>query len=426
MHNRLKLLLKRFSSDETGAVAMIFGLMSIVLVFMAGMAIDFNRIVNMRARVTDAVDAASLAAGRALLDGKLSDEQIVAMATAYFNENVKSARLSGTVEAPTVTVDRANSSVTIDVKSQIPMTLTRLGGFTNVDLPVSSSAVFEQKDIEVGMALDVTGSMNDVVGGQTKIKALKDAFANFVERVIPAQQNPAHRVRIGLAPYSAGINVGSYSKLVSQDRSLDGCVTERKSGQETDGTDPFLVAQDGTRDIDMTQGIYTFECPTPSILPLTENKDELINTVKNYAAKGGTAGHLGVQWAWNLVSDQWGTIFQGDSAPDSYQRVKDGKLLKAVVLMTDGVFNTAFHGNKSMQQAIALCDGMKAKGVTVFSVGFGLDSEPDVALRQKAKQMLQNCATPGSDYFADASDSAELDAAFQKFASKLTELRLAK
>ncbi len=70
------------------------------------------------------------------------------------------------------------------------------------------------------------------------------------------------------------------------------------------------------------------------------------------------------------MSDEWASMWGGDSAPDSYDRVKDGKLLKAVVLMTDGVFNVAFHGKKSAEQAIALCSAMKEKDVVVFSVGF--------------------------------------------------------
>ena len=55
----------------------------------------------------------------------------------------------------------------------------------------------------------------------------------------------------------------------------------------------------------------------------------------------------------------WG----GVSQPDPYSRVQEGKLIKAVVLMTDGIFNTAYHNANAADQAIRTCNNMKAKGV---------------------------------------------------------------
>lgn len=420
MRSRINLLTKSFGTDEQGSVAMIFGLMSIALLFMAGMAVDFNRITNMRQRVADAVDSASLAAGRALLDGKLSDSEIEDLAKLYFTENVKNAKRIGSVEDPKVIVDRQAGSVTIDVNSSVPMTLTRLGGFKDIDVPVSSAAVFQQKDIEVGMALDVTGSMSRAdAKGKSKLAGLKQAFASFADRLIPEQPNPAQKVRIALAPYSASVSLGNYAGAVSQGRSQDGCVTERKSLAATDNVESFLVAEDGKKDTDPTEGIPAndaYLCPTSDIVPLSDDKDLLIAKVNAFSANGWTAGHTGIQWAWNLVSDKW--TWTG-SEPDSYERIKDGKLIKAVVLMTDGIFNTAYHGAKSSKQAIALCDAMKAKGVMVFAVAF--ETPWDAA----DKATLQTCSS-GSEFFANASSAEELTAIFDKFAAKLTELRLAK
>jgi Flp pilus assembly protein TadG len=55
---------KTFASDERGAVAMLFSLMMTALFFLAGMAIDYNRAMNVRSRISDAADAAALAAGQ--------------------------------------------------------------------------------------------------------------------------------------------------------------------------------------------------------------------------------------------------------------------------------------------------------------------------------------------------------------------------
>lgn len=73
MLTRCKLTVKKFSSDDQGAVAVLFGLMTFMLFFMGAIAVDYSRVIDMRSKISSAVDAASLAAGRALLDGNLSE-----------------------------------------------------------------------------------------------------------------------------------------------------------------------------------------------------------------------------------------------------------------------------------------------------------------------------------------------------------------
>jgi hypothetical protein len=45
---------------------------------------------------------------------------------------------------------------------------------------------------------------------------------------------------------------------------------------------------------------------------------------------------------------------------------------------------------------------------------------------RQAKQTLEQCATPGAEYYADANDAKQLEAALSKFAQKLNALRLSK
>ena len=416
---------KNFKSDERGDVAIIFGLVATAVLFLAGMAVDYSRVIRVKDRVAQAVDAASLAAGRALLDGKLTDSEIQIMALKYFNENVKSVRSGAVIDVPTIKIDRDKGSVDIDVATKVNMTLARIGGFKEMNVPVTSSAIFQQRDIEVGMALDITGSMKEVPskGGQRKIDALKGAFNNFADHLIPTVPNAGQKVRIALAPYSASVNLGPFASIASASRSADGCVTERKINVASDTTDPFNVAADGKKDVDPTEGFPkdnadAYACPGTLITPLSDDKAALEAAVAKFQPEGWTAGHLGIQWAWNLISDKWGGTWGGKSAPDSYSRVKDGKLLKAVVLMTDGIFNTAYHGKKASEQAISLCDAMKAQGVVVFAVAF--DAPAD------AQKTLKACATAGDQYYADAGNGTELDNAFKKFGMTLTQLRLVK
>lgn len=398
---------KTFASDERGAVAMLFSLMMTALFFLAGMAIDYNRALNVRSRISDAADAAALAAGRALIEGKMTSSEIEALALRYFQENVKSVEGQAKIGTPVIVVNADTGDVSIDVNGHVNTTLARLGGFDSLDLPVSTSVNFQEKDIEVGMALDITGSMTEKdSNGQRKIDGLKAAFEKFADKLLPDTSNELRKVRIGVAPYSYSVNLGDYASGVS-DSASSTCVVERKNGQYSDNTGLFFGANKTT-------------CPTAKIMPLSSDHDALVSAVGAFNANGSTAGHLGVQWAWNIISPNWAGTWGGDSAPVGYDMVQSHKVLKAVVLMTDGEFNTQYHGPQSAEQAKRLCSAMKDEGVVIFSVGFGIGGNV------QALDTLKNCASEGSEYFANAANAEELDAAFARFADKLTALRVAK
>lgn len=400
--------------DDRGSVAMMFGLMTTVLVMFSGLALDYGRIVDLRGRMVDAADSATLAAGKAMLAGELSDTEIIELARTFFVQNLGPLSEATTLGDPDIRINRTTGDVAISVVANLGMTLARVAGYKSMQVPITSEANFRQKDIEVGMALDITGSMRERMGGQTKIASLEDAFEIFANRLLPDERSTANRVRIALAPYSASVNVGRDSGTISNFMSSDDCVVEAVGGRASDSLNVFNVIN---RRVGRAIG---YSCPSNSIMPLTDDREALIREVRSFNPIGGTAGHLGAQWAWNLVSDKWTGVFSGSHAPDGYDRVERNELLKAVVLMTDGDFNTSYTGPSSPAQAVALCNSMKAKGVKVFSIAFGLTRG------SPSEATLRNCASEGDEYFALADSPEELNAAFEKFADQLTQLRLVK
>lgn len=396
----------RFSADERGTVAVIFSLIVLVLVFAAGMGIDFARVVHTKSRLAAAVDAAAIAAGRALIEGRLSDSEVIARAERYVNENIKGSGglLFGTVEALDVRIDRDANRVQIDVTADVPMTLTAVSGLKSVDLPVGTVASFDQKDVELAMALDITGSM-----AGSKIEDLKLAAASLVDILLPDGGTP-NKVRIGLAPYAGSVNAGSYAGRATNGRSTNGCVHERG------GSEAFTDARPGT-------GTYLgfkkgMPCPSAKLRPMTNEKEVLKGDIKTYVASGMTAGHLGAAWAWYLVSPQWSTFWPSESAPAQ----KDAKTDKIVILMTDGEFNTQYvdANGSSATQARQLCANMKGTDpldpdVIVYSVAFM--SPPS------AEALLRECATSGEHFFV-ASNGSALRGAFEQIARSINNLRL--
>ena len=166
------------------------------------------------------------------------------------------------------------------------------------------------------------------------------------------------------------------------------------------------------------------------VLPLTSDKTKLIDKIDDLAAKGGTAGQVGTAWAWYALSPNWNTTLSGSGA-SAYGK---SDLRKIAILMTDGEYNVAYDASgidtnddragaaangSSPVQAKALCSAMKAKGIEIYTVGFGN------GITSSAKDVLTSCATePGKFYVAK--DEEELRQAYRDIALKLSSLYLSK
>ncbi len=164
--------------------------------------------------------------------------------------------------------------------------------------------------------------------------------------------------------------------------------------------------------------------PSSTITPLTSDKSVLKSKIDAMPTTGMTAGHLGTQWAWYLMSPKWNDVWPDASKANPYsmlsEKTEDGtpKLYKIAVLMTDGSYNQDYSGSSSTTQAREICKQMKEAGITVYSIGFMIanGSTPD--------ETMQQCASNPSNYY-NASDGEALKQAFRDIALKISELRLA-
>ncbi len=181
-------------------------------------------------------------------------------------------------------------------------------------------------------------------------------------------------------------------------------------------------------------------CIAATIRPLISNKTTLKADIDNLSAAGSTGGHIGMAWAWYMLSPNFGYLWDAASAPAAYTT---NNVVKVAVLMTDGEFNspyckgviakdatagsgatsdhincTAPNGN-SFAQAQAQCGAMKTAGVIVYTVGFDVVADP------QAQALMANCATD-MDHAYLANSGTELKAAFHAIAQDITQLRVSR
>ncbi len=204
----------------------------------------------------------------------------------------------------------------------------------------------------------------------------------------------------------AQVETGKVKQLIS-------CVTARVSSERYTSAEPALKQYVGPYlPGQSTTNQYSVDpkCRIPEIKPLTSDINMLRNHVDSFVASGDTAGHLGTAWSWYTVSPQWNNVFPVSSAAKSYGNKEN---IKAVVLMTDGDYNTSY-GNKSSSSDMArrYCQEMKDAGVIIYTVGFG------VPAGSKQRATLEACASSAANTFFPY-DGAQLRKSFNLIGAAL-------
>ncbi len=416
MRTQYEKLIARFRRAEEGAIAITFGLTTFVLVLMSGLAIDAGRAYHAATKMTTALDAAALSAAKTMRVSQLSDDELKDVARRYFELNVAGTGGNyAVIDGLDIAVNRDLNSIALTLASHVPTVFGRLAGIDSIPVPVAATAVYQSQDIELALQLDVTGSMRG-----SRLADLKIAVKDLLDIMLP-DEGTTNKVRVGLAPFSAGVNAGTYAAAVSDGRSRDGCVYERRNLADQASEAPAVGARAFKVREDLS-GRSIQSCPSnAAIMPLSDDKDVLRRTVEDYTDGGTTAGHLGTAWGWYLVSPEWGGIWPTDSKPAPY---RDGKTIKAVVVMTDGIYNTigginggdrSSTADNAATMAIDTCAAMKAQGIRVYAIGF---QAPSAAL-----ETLRSCASTDTSFF-EATDGEKLRAAFRAIATELNNLRL--
>ena len=203
-----------------------------------------------------------------------------------------------------------------------------------------------------------------------------------------------------------------------RDRNGERRVTNDDDDVETNDALSAHVNHDGDFD-DFT----TVECPPDDLapLPLTPRQNDLEDYVDDMVANGGTAGHLGIQWGWYLLSPKWDDIWPNASEPLEYF---EPETAKAMIIMTDGVFLSTHPRAPadSNEMAARTCDAMKAEtNIVIFTIGFETPTLPNVMGTNK--DVLEYCATSEGHTF-NADNRQELIDTYASIAAEISDLRI--
>jgi len=439
--------------DKRGVSAVAFAITFAVLTPMTMGVFDIYQMNEQRGKLQDALDAAALYAARSTAT---TTKDIDAIGDKALLANLKMIP-GATLQSSDFTLDTTGDAKVIAVASvRVPALAPDV--FIHNPVTVNTEVTRAGNNLEVAMVLDITGSMS------ASIPALQSAANQLIDLVVSDTQSPYYS-KVAIVPYADSVNPGTYTNAVrgaeqsgtgsgvpgkakiqftnykgsSKTFNDSNCVSERT------GPEAFTDASYSGAPVGWvyppTSGNNA--CVTATIQPLSSDKTVLHAKVATLASNYSTAGHIGLAWGWYMVSPNWGTLFPSASQPAAYGA---DHLLKVVILMTDGAFNTAYckgvvsyqssykdttsgtltdHNNcaspnsDAFTQAQTLCANMKALAhpIIIYTVGFNVSSDPN------ATTLLNGCATDSKHVYYP-SDGSSLQVAFQQIGADLQRLRL--
>jgi Flp pilus assembly protein TadG len=468
-------LADRLAGDRSGNFAVLTGVMASVLALSVGYGINVAQSYQLKSSLQNALDSAVTSTARDLTTRTIDEDDARKMVEAFLHANAdpKFATTDRFVLDKLV-VDRTARTIEATAYANVNLAFP-LFSAKDPRVAISSAAVYSDKTIEVAMMLDVTGSMQKD-GAIDKIDDLRKAATNAVNLLLANQDPESPRVRVAIVPYAEAVNTGKLASSVfveveggsnlpppidapiaaSAKARPDNCATERK---DKDGKADFSDdGPDARRTyVDRRGRTKTYlakvnrddrveVCPRAELVPLTADIDKLTRSIEAFRANGVTAGGIAAQWGYYMLSPKWRSKIQDAGMGAGPADHNSRKVAKVAILMTDGIFNTAFagvrdseewdeqpqlyQGTKSRSYAESLCANMQEDGIEVFTIGFDLNN-PKMGRSEsdQAKGVLKNCSSPDTSsmkHYFEASTGVELDAAFKAIIKNVERLALTK
>lgn len=333
----------RFRRDESGGI-LVFGLIVLVMMLVvAGVAVDVMRYESQRTRLQGTIDRAILAATS--LSQQAEAEDVV---DSYF----EAAGLSGYL-GPVVVDEGFNfRTVTAQAASVMPTMFMRLVGIDTLEPRARGSAEERITDVEVSLVLDVSGSM----GSYNRISNMRAAAQDFVDILIG--DNTQSPISISLIPYNAEVNGGeallSRFSNVAHDQPYSHCLdfqAEHFTRLAISPDEPLIGSGHGSLDNYTTSYAYRWLCPVPpgheearEVFAYGGTAGPLRSRIGSLTAQGNTSIDIGMRWGTLLLDPAMRPVISDmideGLIPDQFEgRPFDygqPNTMKVIVLMTDG------------------------------------------------------------------------------------------
>lgn len=338
LHNRL---VQRFVRSEDGTITTFALMVFIMMVAVAGIAIDIMRYETQRVQLQYTLDRAVLAA--AAVAQPLNPVEVVEN---YFDiSGLDNYRLNVDLEEG-VNWRRVNAYAELEINT----IFMHMFGIRVLTSPAEGAAEERIRNVEVSLVLDISGSMDG--DRNTNMRA---AAREFVTTILePNRDDLGNLVSVSIIPYNGMVNVGSTLAPhfnLSSEHNASNCArfsSDHFTRTDLSTTEEIERIAHYDHDNYNTNAAYSAPlCPTGdygAILPFEHDEDVLHTYIDSLGAQGWTAIDLGVNWAAALLDPAArpaidALVADGTLHPDYAGRpanFDDDETIKVIVVMTDG------------------------------------------------------------------------------------------
>lgn len=272
----MKQLLRNYTARKDGQSAIIFGLILVPILAVAGFAIDFQLTAKTKQSAQAIVDAAVLSGARSIQGGETTTNAETMM-IAQVKERI-SHQQGATCSDLKVTFTNNNKDIlgTLDCKQKT--TLTAVIGRDEIDLKIEATSTWDLGNLDIAFMFDVSGSMN-TNGRLTKLKA---AANEAVDILLPVGSPGDKGTRIAMVAYDDMVNAGD----------LFEDVTGLKKKRTYKATDHYRE-----RSITNTESVWKEVCTYGSWYCTEENSDGVcLNSTRDKTCEHKWADEHTYEW----------------------------------------------------------------------------------------------------------------------------------
>ena len=165
--------LRAFSRDDEGAVAVLVAAAVIPLVAALGLATDTARGYMLKARLSQALDAAALAGGKNIFSAERDDD--IQM---FFDANFPPGLMGATITPLVITDNPDKTKLGVSASATIETTFMRVLGFETMTVAAETEVSRQVDQLDLVLSVDTSGSMGSPM---SKIEDAQDAAEDLVD-----------------------------------------------------------------------------------------------------------------------------------------------------------------------------------------------------------------------------------------------------
>ena len=403
--------IRRFATSQKGNTSIIFALSIVPLLLAAGVAIDYARYSTAETRLQASLDGAALAIAAS---ANLSTADRIAAGKSTFEHDMIGVGVEPSAISTSFKLN--GNTARAEASFELPSGLMQIAGYSSMTVSGSTEiSIPQNRKAEIALVLDYSGSMKEVLNGQVKYVAMRNAAKKLIADL--EASNPK-KVKIGLVPFSHHVYVTLPKDHVVGQSGTDawtGCTQDRKYPHNL--TDAAPAADNATKwgqpqaKVHLSDGCAPYATNHLKVAPLTNDFAALRGQLDKMVPYAWTHIALGAEFGYHLLSPN-APFSQGTSYSDKSTR-------KIMVLLTDGMqtepgfgasSRTVGQGESNLEE---ICENAKASGITIMTVAYNIDDSDTV-------KRLKSCTSDADANFFDIGSDNNVSAAFEEIKKQIT------